>query len=325
MAFSWTRSFRFFFKYPLLVFEQGDFVLGVSRPIGLLCSSPRPLAAAALITYRSIAHDGPTRDKIVLVALAGWRCVAVLLFCLVRPTLVLKAAVPQQNFLGILVDDSRSMMIADRDGQPRSQFVQRELTGPNATLLSGTVEAIRAAVLQVLLVRGPRRVGVGRALRRHVDPARRRARARARRTVGAAACRPRDGHRRRRHVRRRRLDDPLASLKARSIPVFPVGLGQERFTRDIQISRVETPRIVLKGSSLVVDVVVTQTGYSGKSVALNVEDAGRIVTTQQITLPPDGQSLTAKRPVHGQRRRRAIVPLPGGPAGRRRGHAEQRA
>src|SRR6266853_1442631 len=80
--------FRFFFKYPLLVFEQGDFAL-----------------------------------------------VAVLFFCLVRPMLILKAAVPQQNFLGVLVDDSRSMLIADRDGQPRSQFVQRELTGAKAPLL----------------------------------------------------------------------------------------------------------------------------------------------------------------------------------------------
>ena len=49
------------------------------------------------------------------------------------------------------------------------------------------------------------------------------------------------------------LDESLASLKARSIPVFTVGVGQERFTRDVQITRVETPRVVLKGTSLVVD------------------------------------------------------------------------
>src|SRR6185295_8452610 len=75
------------------------------------------------------------RDRIVLV---GLRVVAltVLLFCLFRPTLVLKAAVPQQNFLGVLIDDSRSMAIADRDGQPRSAFVQQQLSGKNAALLN---------------------------------------------------------------------------------------------------------------------------------------------------------------------------------------------
>src|SRR5262249_58299809 len=71
-------------------------------------------------------------------ALVGLRRAAraVLLVCLFRPTLVLKAAVPQQNFLGVLIDDSRSMAIADQDGQPRSAFVQQQLNGPNAPLLN---------------------------------------------------------------------------------------------------------------------------------------------------------------------------------------------
>src|SRR3954467_4331749 len=124
-------AFRFFFKYPLLVFQQGDIVLGASRPALVAVLAVAAIAAAALITYRSIASEGSARDKIVLVALR-LALVAVLFFCLVRPPLVLKAAGPQQNFLGVLLDDSRSMMIADRDGQPRSQFIQRELAGPQA-------------------------------------------------------------------------------------------------------------------------------------------------------------------------------------------------
>jgi len=129
-------AFRFLFKYPLLVFQQGDFVLGVSRPIVVALLVAAAIAAAALITYRSIASEGPSssRDKAVLIGLR-LALVAVLLFCLIRPTLILKAAVPQQNFLGVLIDDSRSMLIADRDGQPRSQFVQRELSGINSPLL----------------------------------------------------------------------------------------------------------------------------------------------------------------------------------------------
>src|SRR5439155_20478268 len=38
------------------------------------------------------------------------------------------------------------------------------------------------------------------------------------------------------------LDESISSLKARSIPVFSVGVGQERLARDIQVTRVETPR-----------------------------------------------------------------------------------
>ena len=285
-------AFRFFFKYPLLVFEQGDFVLGLSRPTTLALLVAAALAVAALITYRSIAHDGPVRDKVVLVALRVG-LVVVLLFCLARPMLVLKAAVPQQNFLGILVDDSRSMMIADDEGRPRSQFVQRQLTGPNAALLQELSKRFVLRFFKFSASAGR----VASAAEAHYEGTSTRlgdALERARDELSglplAGIVMFTDGA----DTSDASLDDALASLKARSIPVFPVGLGQERFTRDIQISRVETPRIVLKGSALVVDVVVSQTGYSGKTVSLNVEDGGRIVTSQPITLPPDGQSLTAK-------------------------------
>jgi len=90
------------------------------------------------------------------------------------------------------------------------------------------------------------------------------------------------------------IDEQLASLKARSIPVFTVGLGQERFAKDIQVTRVETPRSVLKGTALVVDVVLSQTGYGGQTVPLSVEDDGRIVSTQDVTMPSDGEAATVK-------------------------------
>ena len=78
------------------------------------------------------------------------------------------------------------------------------------------------------------------------------------------------------------------------MPVFTVGVGEESLTRDVQVTRAEMPRRVLKGSALVVDVVVTQTGYAGAKVPLIVEDQGRMVSTQDITLPADGESATVK-------------------------------
>lgn len=284
--------FQFFFKYPLLVFEHGDFTLGASRPALVAVLALAAIGAAALVTYRSIVTDGSTRDKAILVALR-LALIAVVFFCLVRPTLVLKAAVPQQNFLGVLVDDSRSMLIADRDGQPRSEFVQRQFVGPQAPLLN---ELSKRFVLRFFRFSSSagRIASAGEA---HYDgtstklgDALERARDELSGLPLAGLVMVTDGA----DTSDTSLDDPLASLKARSIPVFPVGLGQERFSRDIQISRVETPRVVLKGSSLVVDVVVSQTGYSGKTVPLNVEDAGRIVATEPVTLPPDGESLTAR-------------------------------
>jgi uncharacterized membrane protein len=218
---------------------------------------------------------------------------AVLLFCLFRPTLVLKAAVPQQNFLGILIDDSRSMSIADLDGQPRSAFVQEQLHGPSSQLL--------AALSQKFVVRFFRfssssdRVGTAADLQyggtsTRLAPALDRARDELAGLPLAGLVMVTDGA----DTSDAAIDETLAGLKARSIPVFTVGVGEERFARDVQVTRVETPRAVLKGTALVVDVVLSQTGYGGKTVPLTVEDDGRIVSTQQVTLPSDGESATVK-------------------------------
>ena len=53
-------------------------------------------------------------------------------------------------------------------------------------------------------------------------------------------------------------------------------------------------RTALKGTSLLVDAIVTQTGYAGQRVTLDVEDGGRIVGSQPITLAADGDPLAVR-------------------------------
>src|SRR5947207_2981254 len=113
--------FRFLFKYPPLYFEQGDFVLGVSRPMLAAVVLVAIAGAYGVLTYRRIRKPS-RRDRAIFIALR-LAVLALVVFCLLRPALVLKAAVPQQNFLGVLVDDSRSLQIADLNGRPRSAFV----------------------------------------------------------------------------------------------------------------------------------------------------------------------------------------------------------
>jgi uncharacterized membrane protein len=284
--------FKFFFKYPALVFEQGEFTFALSRPATLAVALIAALAIAALITYRGIVSDEPARDRAVLVPLR-LGVVALLLFCLFRPALILKAAVPQQNFLGILVDDSRSMTIADRDGQPRTDFVQQQLSQPDSPLLTAlsqrfVLRFFRFSSTADRLSSAADLKYAGTAS--HLGQALERARDELAGLPLAGLVMVTDGA----DTSDTSLDESLASLKARSIPVFPVGVGQEHFARDIQITRVETPRSTLKGTSLAVDVVVTQSGYEGRTVPLHVEDEGRIVSSQNVTLPGDGQSTTVR-------------------------------
>jgi uncharacterized membrane protein len=282
--------FRFLFKYPPLFFEQGDFVFGVSRPMLAILLAAAAIGAFALLSYRSVAQSR-ARDRAVLIALR-LAALAVVLFCLLRPALILKAAVPQQNFLGVLIDDSRSFQIADRDGRPRSAFVADQLAADRPLLgalskkfvlrlfrFSSTADRLQGAA--DLSYEGST-TRLGGALDRARDE-----------LSGlplAGLVMVTDGA----DTSDSALDESIASLKARSIPVFTVGIGQEKFARDVQITRVETPRSALKGTSLVVNLVLTQSGYAGVKVPLNVEDEGRIVGTQEVTLPPDGESATVR-------------------------------
>jgi uncharacterized membrane protein len=284
--------FRFFFKYPPLMFRQGDFTWGLSRPLMLVVGAGIVVAIAAMLTYRGLSTIDRVRDRVILVGLR-LAALAVLFFCLVRPTLILKAAVPQQNFLGVLIDDSRSMAIADRDGQSRSDFVREQLGQPKSALLDALSQ--RFVVRMFRFSSSSDRVpaagdlkydGTSTRLGQALD----RARDELAGLPLAGLVMVTDGA----DTSDAAIDESLASLKARSIPVFTVGVGQERFAHDVQVTRVETPRSVLKGTALVVDVVLSQTGYGGQTVPLSVEDDGRIVSTQEVKLPPEGESATVK-------------------------------
>ncbi|HEX7136636.1 MAG TPA: glutamine amidotransferase, partial [Vicinamibacterales bacterium] len=284
--------FRFLFKYPPLMFQQGDLSWAFSRSMLVAAGVVIVAGVVALITYRGLAAAEQLRDRIVLIGLR-LLALAVLLVCLFRPTLILKAAVPQQNFLGVLIDDSRSMAIADRDGKPRSDFIEHELAGPNAALLNALSKkfvvrmfSFSSASERVASAGDLKFGGTATRLGQALD----RARDELSGLPLAGLVMVTDGA----DTSDAAIDETLASLKARTIPVFTVGLGQERFAKDIQVTRVETPRDVLKGTSLVVDVVVSQAGYAGQAVPITVEDDGRIVSTQEVTLPADGESTTVK-------------------------------
>src|SRR5947207_9398665 len=174
-----------------------------------------------------------------------------LVVCLLMPTPILKASVPQQNFVAVLVDDSRSMGIADTNGQPRSAFVQQQLSGPDAGLFKALSErfVLRFFSFASSVDRQPSAANLkyaGTATR--LGPALERARDELSGLPLAGLVMVTDGA----DTSDASLDEPLASLKARSVPVFPVGVGQDRFSKDIQITRVETPRSVLKGTALLV-------------------------------------------------------------------------
>ena len=289
---NWLESlFAFFFKYRPAVFEKGDFAFGSPTSVIVLLLAGALIGVPAILTYAAVRGKSTRRDRWILGML---RAVAILLlvFCLFRPMLLLSAAVPQRNYVGVLIDDSRSMQIADVDAgdarpQTRGDVVRHLVAGPDS--------AIRKALSDRFLVRyfrfssGTQRIasaddvsfaGTSTRLGDAIEHARQELEAVPLSGLVVFS----DGA----DNARTPLGDELLSLRARSVPVFTVGVGRERFDKDIEIRRVEAARTALKGSAIVADVLVRQRGYGGQKVPLVVEDEGRVIASEEVALPGDG-------------------------------------
>jgi hypothetical protein len=284
-------AFRFLFKYEPLVFEQGQFVLGATRSLWLIALLAVAVGVYVAWTYWQVrALEG--RPRLILLA-TRIALLLIVAFTVLRPMLLLRVAVPQQNFVGVLIDDSRSMQVADEGAGTRADYVRREVGVADAPLLAALGERFVPRVFRFsssaerLQTPGDLTFqGTGTRLGDAIE----RAREELSGLPVAGLVVISDGA----DNAETTLDQPVASLRAAGVPVFAVGVGKEQLSRDVQITRVETPRRVLEGASLVVDVVVTQTGYAGVTVPLTVEEDGRVVNVQDVTLPADGESQTVK-------------------------------
>ncbi len=172
--------FQALFTYRPVVFQQGEFRFDVTGASLTAAALAGVVMVGAVVTYRGVRHKGRLRDRIVLTALR-MLVLALILFCLFRPTLVVRAAIPQQNVVAVLLDDSRSMQIPDWGGQPRGEFVRQQFGSRRKPAHQGAVGAFPRPHVPLLVDRQPHRVGGRPDVQRLADAARRRrSRARAR-------------------------------------------------------------------------------------------------------------------------------------------------
>jgi len=115
--------FQLLFNYRLQVFRQGDFRFAPQSGTPLAAAVVIAALAFAFISYRVLRSRVEWRQRAVL-GLLRIAALAIILFCIFRPVLVVRAAVAQQNVIGILIDDSRSMQLSDENGT-RADLIRR--------------------------------------------------------------------------------------------------------------------------------------------------------------------------------------------------------
>ncbi len=285
--------FQFFFEYRPAVFQQGDFRF--SPPAGAEFAAVIVVAAVVLafISYRVVRSRIEWKQRAAL-AVLRLVALAVVLTCLFRPVLIVKAAVAQQNVIGVLVDDSRSMQIADGNGGTRADFVRKTFGSADTAMMKALSD--RFLIRTFRFSSTTSRVAASSDLtfsgtQTRLANAIQSARQELAGLPVSGLVLVTDGAD---TTTDASVADALLASKADAVPVFTIGVGQETLAHDIQIGRVSTPRTALKGTSLLVDAIVTQTGYAGKTVTLDVEDGGKIVGSQPVRLPADGDPAAVR-------------------------------
>jgi uncharacterized membrane protein len=299
--------FRFLFEYRPVVFQQGEFRFAPTSGSYVALALAALAAVAIVLSYSKLelsttatsAARAPRfrRPRALLLALR-LALVALVAACLFRPVLLVQAAVDQQNFLAVLIDDSRSMQISDAAASDapalsRGEFARQNFTDATQGLMKSLSDrfvlrtfrfsssAARVSKPEELTFSGAQ-TRLGAAL----DGVRQELAGLPLAGVVLAS----DGA----DTTDAALTDALLAMKAAALPVFTVGVGADQLSRDIQLDRVSTPRRALKGTSLLIDAVIRQTGYAGETVALDVEDGGRIVGSQTFKLPDDGEPTSVR-------------------------------
>lgn len=281
-------------KYRPALLAQGRLAFD-QRPAVLWGLAALALVVVGLVlwTYRApprtAAPGAPARRPL----LAALRAVAVALVivCLMRPVLVLDAAVPRRNTVVVLVDDSRSMRVADWDdagttgaaGRVRADFaraafapgapLQRALSDQFTVRLYRFSDVLaRADSLSALAAAGDR-TRLGAALdgvREELDG-----------VPLAGVVVVSDGA----DGAPAALADAATAMRARGTPVFTVGVGTETVRQDVEVRSASAPGVALAGSTVAVDVAIAARDVgAGDSLPVLVEENGRILARKMVPL-----------------------------------------
>lgn len=288
--------FQFLFKYPSAVFRKGQFVLLGKWPAWLLVV----LIGAAVVglgllirwKLRNAAPEVRNWRAWVIWAMQS-AFVALLLFLLWQPAIIVAELNSQQNIIAVVVDDSRSMSIADSDGKTREAAAVAALEGG---VLAGLQQRFQTRVYRLgsrlTRVDGPEGITPVEPATRISENLKELATETADVPVGAVVLLSDGGQNTSGTGGSGISREALQALRNRRLPVHTVGFGKEESAHDVEIEDVSIARSAIANSRVSATVSLTQRGYAGEKAELTVRDGAKAVVEREITLTADGRIQT---------------------------------
>ncbi len=301
--------FEFFFKYPATVFTRGKYILLGAWPGWLLVLLiVLALAGLVLLVWRALPAVSPR--------IRNWRAwlicglevgmAALLLLLLWEPAITVAELKSQQNIIAVLLDDSRSMAIADsgQDGK-----TTRETAAVEA-LEGGVLEGLKKK-FQVRVYRldaGLKQVKGNPPFRdeaakgwatpngdaTHINAGLRQLVSEtsdlpvgavvllsdgAENGTGGAGGSANGGG----------LDvDTINALHNRRLPVHTIGFGKEKPDHDLEIDDAVVAAKAMSGAKMTATVSFHQYGYTGQKATVAIKDGDKLLAAREVALEPNG-------------------------------------
>ena len=288
--------FELLFKYPSAVFRKGQFVLLGKWPAWLLVvvSGAAVVGLALLIRWR-LQNAAPEVRNWRAWAVWGMQSafLALVLFLLWQPAIIVAELSSQQNIIAVVVDDSHSMSIADSDGRTREAVAVAALEGG---VLAGLRQRFQTRLYrlgsELTRVDGPREIAPVEPATRIGDNLKRLATETSELPVGAIVLLSDGGQNTAGTGGSGISRDALEALRNRRLPVHTVGFGREESSHDVEIEDVGMAANAITNSRIAATVSLTQRGYAGQPAKLTVRDGAKALAEREITLAADGRIQT---------------------------------
>jgi uncharacterized membrane protein len=274
--------FEFLFKYRPIIYQKGHLSFQLLSSKWLFIPLALVAVAVAIYFYRRVAREKLSPWMIVLRSIVF----VILLFMVLQPVINVSQVLPQDSYLAVVVDTSESMTIKEDGQTSRAQNLLKKMEETNfitelskkfkVRLFEFNSEARRIEATSELRFDGKRT-----ALEAPIDlltqemgtlP-----------LTGVVVIS--DGV----DNASQQFNESLARLEKRPLPIYTVGVGTEGITKDAEITKVTSPREMLKDSTAVVEISFKGAGLSGRRGAIDVRENGTFIKSSEVTLPADGE------------------------------------
>ena len=270
-------------KYPIDVFREGNFSFGVPLPGLLIAALLVALFVATIWAYRSTQGRIQRVFRGFLIFLRTI-VLCLLAFCLLKPFLTIYQTNPDDSYLLVMVDRSKSMQITDSvDSATRLDRANNLLFSEEDGLLEklNAKFKVRFFAFDTTAKRVPSEAltkaegestDIPQALNEALDD--------LQGIPLSGAVLLTDG------ADRSSADIAkfAMQIRERKLPIHTVGIGAEEGNPDLELVKVNVPRTAEEDFPVEVWVTLQRKGFKGKQVNLRLTNNGRILETESVDM-----------------------------------------